>query len=105
VAEGRLVLVSNGEFASDEYLRFGRQIPTYGGNLLFFMNVMDWLAQDETLAPIRAKGVQSRPLKFESESTPTVVQFANMVGVPLAFILFGIVRWRLRSARRRTAQL
>ena len=105
VQPARLVLVGNADFASDEYLRFGRQIPTYGSNLLFFMNMMDWLAQDEALAPIRAKGVQSRPLIYASDSTPTMVQFANMVGVPLAFILFGVVRWRVRSARRRTAKL
>ena len=102
---GRLIVVSNSDFASDEYLRFGRQIPTYGANLLFFMNVMDWLAQDEALAPIRAKGVQTRPLTMASDSTPTTVKAVNMIGVPALFILFGIVRWRARTARRRTAKL
>jgi ABC-type uncharacterized transport system involved in gliding motility auxiliary subunit len=101
----RIVVVGDSEFASDEYVRLARMIPNYNANMLFFMNIIDWLAQDETLAPIRAKGVQARPLTYASESTPTVVKYANIVGVPLAFILFGVVRWRLRTARRRAAKL
>jgi gliding-associated putative ABC transporter substrate-binding component GldG len=101
----RLLLVGDSEFASDEYLRFGRQVPTYGSNLLFFMNMMDYLAGDETLAPIRAKTVQSRPITVASDSSVLAIKMANIVGVPLAFILFGVVRWRMRSARRKNAKL
>jgi ABC-type uncharacterized transport system involved in gliding motility auxiliary subunit len=104
-AAARLVVIGDSDFASDEYMRFARQIPTYGGNLLFFMNVVDYLAQDEALAGIRAKGVASRPLTYSSESTPAAVKYANVIGVPLAFIAFGVARWRLRNQRRRTAKL
>jgi ABC-type uncharacterized transport system involved in gliding motility auxiliary subunit len=101
----RLVVIGNSQFVADDYMRFARQIPVYGGNLLFTMNLLDWMMQDETLAPIRAKGVAARPLAIGSDSTPTVVKYANVVGVPLLFILFGVARWQVRSARRRNAKL
>jgi ABC-type uncharacterized transport system involved in gliding motility auxiliary subunit len=101
----RLAVIGDADFASDEYVRLSRMVPNYNANLLFFGNLVDWLAADEALAPIRAKGVQARPLTLKSESTPTVVKYSNIVGVPLAFILFGVVRWRLRTARRRNAKL
>jgi ABC-type uncharacterized transport system involved in gliding motility auxiliary subunit len=101
----RLIVVGDSDFAADDYLRFGRQIPAYGSNLLLFMNMMDYLASDDTLAPLRAKGVQSRPITVGKESTPALVKYGNVVGVPLLFILFGVMRWRMRTARRRSAQL
>jgi ABC-type uncharacterized transport system involved in gliding motility auxiliary subunit len=101
----RLAIVSNSQFITDFYLQMARIAPNYNANLLFFGNLVDWLAQDEALAPIRAKGVQARPLAIASESTPTIVKYGNIVGVPLVFILFGLVRWRMRTARRRDAKL
>lgn len=101
----RIVVVGDSDFCSDEYVRFGRQIPVYASNVLFFMNMMDELAGDPAMASVRAKGVTARPLTYGSDSTPTVVKYANIVGVPLAFILFGVVRWRVRSSRRKTAKL
>jgi len=101
----RLAIIGSSQFASDEYVRLARMVPNYNANLLFFGNLVDWLAQDEALAPIRAKGVQARPLLLSSETTPTLVKYGNIVGVPLLFILFGVVRWRLRTARRRNAKL
>lgn len=101
----RLAIVSDAQFITDFYLQMARIAPNYNANLLFFGNLVDWLAQDEALAPIRAKGVQARPLAIASESTPTIVKYGNIVGVPLVFILFGLVRWRMRTARRRDAKL
>jgi len=105
VQPGRLVVVADSEFASDEYLRFARQVPVYASNMLFVMNMMDYLAQDEALAPLRAKVVQSRPLSAGKESTPALVKYGNVIGVPLLFTLFGVARWRMRNARRRSAKL
>lgn len=101
----RILVVADSNLLSDDYLRFAQQLPGYGSDLLFALNAMDWLAHDDSLAAIRAKGVQSRPLTYESDSTPTVVKYANIIGVPLLFILFGVIRWRLRTARRRAAKL
>ena len=63
------------------------------------------LAQDKALSGVRAKAMTQRPITVGSELTPTVLQMVNLVVVPLAFILFGLVRWRIRTARRARAKL
>jgi len=101
----RLIVVGDSDFTSDEYLRFARNIPAYQASAYFVFNVLDWLVADETLAPLRAKTLQSRSIAYQSDSTPSLVKWGNVLGIPLLFVLFGIVRWRLRNARRRSAQI
>jgi hypothetical protein len=51
----RLVIVGDSDFASDDHLQLARVLPIYteGARLLF--NAIDWIAEDETLAPLRTK--------------------------------------------------
>ncbi len=102
---GRLLLVGNSKFVHDETLMLIRYFQAYQVDLLFFLNAIDWMAQDKGLSSIRNKSMTARPITLASESTPTVLKAINIVGVPLAFILFGLGRWRLRTARRRRAKL
>ena len=92
----RLVVIGDSDFGSDEYLRGSRDVARLNGH--FVLNVMEWLVQDESLAPVRGKSITERPLHVE-EGTPIRVKVANMVLLPLAFIGYGIVRWRLRRSR------
>jgi len=92
----RLVVVGDSDFGSDEFLRGSREVAQLNGH--FVMNVMEWLVQDESLTPVRGKAITERPLHVE-EGTPIKVKVANMLGLPLAFIGYGIVRWRLRKSR------
>jgi gliding motility-associatede transport system auxiliary component len=102
---GRLLVVGSSRWVSDDNISLARYVPTYQVDLLFFLNSVDWLAQDKALSSIRAKAMTSRPVTVNSESTPMVLQAVNIVGVPLAFILFGLLRWRVRTARRGRAKL
>jgi ABC-type uncharacterized transport system involved in gliding motility auxiliary subunit len=100
-----LVVVGNSSFASDEFLRIGRFVEGYTANILFFINVVDYLAQDEALSAMRSKGMQSRPLTVSNDSAPSLARYANVIGVPFLFSLYGILRrWR-RNARRRMAHV
>lgn len=92
----RLVVIGDSDFGSDEFLRGGRDVARLNGH--FVMNVMEWLVQDDSLTPVRGKAITERPLHVE-EGTPIKVKVANMLGLPLAFIGYGIVRWRLRKSR------
>jgi ABC-type uncharacterized transport system involved in gliding motility auxiliary subunit len=100
----RLVIVADSDFIADETMRLARMAP-YGENIRFFLSIVDYLSADTTIAPLRAKALQSRPLAVEKEWVPTAVKYGNIVGVPLLFVLFGIVRWRVRRARRLAAKL
>ena len=101
----RLVVVGSSSFASDDYVRFGQRLPIYTSNIVFFMGIVDFVARDDGLAPLRSKGMTARPLTIKSDATPTLVKLSNVVGVPLLFIGFGLLRWRIRLARRKRARL
>lgn len=101
----RIVVVGSSHFASDDYVRFGQRLPIYGANVVFFMGIVDFVAKDDGLAPLRSKGMTARPLTMHSDATPVLVKLSNIAGVPLALIAFGLVRWRIRLARRKRASL
>jgi gliding motility-associatede transport system auxiliary component len=105
-APARLMVMASSNMVSDMYLAgMSRYVPVYQVGLLFALNVIDWMAQDKALSSIRAKSITQRPITYASDSTPLVLQAVNIIGVPLAFILFGVGRWRLRTARRARAKL
>ncbi|MFM7202669.1 MAG: GldG family protein [Myxococcota bacterium] len=81
--KNRLLVVGSAEF-----LRSGGEV---------FLNMVDWLAQDEDLISIRSKGESAPPLKVIEPESQRLIALANVVGIPLFFVLFGLVRWRLRK--------
>ncbi len=90
---GRVVLVGNSDFVSDRYVR-----STPSG-LLFALNAVDWLAEDEALIAIRSKNRQPPPLAYESEAVRDFVKWGNIVGVPLLLVLLGSLRLVQRRRR------
>ncbi|MEO6951308.1 MAG: GldG family protein [Polyangia bacterium] len=101
----RIVVVSSSGFISDQYLQMINYAPSYRVDVAFALGILDWLVQDDTIAQLRHKVIQSRPINVESALTPLIVKYGNVIGVPLLFILFGIARWRLRTSRRRSAKV
>ena len=84
--QGRLVVVGNGEFASDQWVRNAPQ------NITFVLNTVDWLVQDEGLIGIRSKDRAPPPLVFESSAMRDFVRYGNVVGMPLFIIVAALVR-------------
>lgn len=97
VGLGRLVLVGNSAFAGDGFA--GQN----AGNLSFFLNAVDWLAQDEALLAIRSKNRAPGVLLFRSEAVRDGVKYANLFGVPLLFVLYGAMRLLRRRRLQRRA--
>ena len=96
---GRLVLVGDSDFLIDQ---FARNAPE---NVVFALNALDWLTQSDALLTIRSKTPTPRPLVFESSLQMQAMKYFNLIGVPLAFVLFGAVRLlrRRRLSRREYA--
>lgn len=90
---GRIVAVGDAQFLEDNFAQSSPQ------NLAFAANAVDWLAQDEALIGIRSKNRQPPALVFESEVGQGVLKWGSLLGVPLAFILFGFARVTGRGAR------
>ena len=99
----RLVVVGDSDFASDQYLRFAQFLAFYGTGAQLLFNAMSWTVEDETLTPLRAKSITARPIKVDSDAKALAIQWGNILGLPLAFCVFGLVRWRIRR-RTRLAQ-
>jgi ABC-type uncharacterized transport system involved in gliding motility auxiliary subunit len=75
------------------------------GNQLFLQNAIDWLLQDADLMMIRARTFASPPLESIEGAAKETVRFANVLGVPLALVGLGLVRWVWRRRRKATVSL
>ncbi len=96
-SQARVVVVGSHAMLQDAYL--GK------GNQALVLNLVDWLLQDEALIGMRARGVQAAPLEPLSEGAREAVKLLHIAGLPLALVGFGLVRWRLREARRKRARV
>ena len=85
--------VGDAQFMEDHFAQSSPQ------NLAFAANAVDWLAQDEALIGIRSKNRQPPALVFQSELGQGVLKWGSLLGVPLAFVVFGFVRVTGRGAR------
>ena len=90
-AMSRLFVMGNGEFLVHQ----GR---LQRSSVLFLQNLVDWLVADDDLIGIRSKG-GPRMLDAVEPDQRTLLTYANVVGVPLLFALFGLARWTLRRRR------
>lgn len=96
--DARIVVVGNGSFVTDEFQR-----ATAG--FVFLFNIADWMTQDQGLIAIRSKQVTGRTLQIVSDGTKNMVKYANMLGMPILVIIFGLARWQVRRAARKRSAL
>ncbi len=80
---------------------FGDDFMNSRPNAALLLNLCDALVLDPALLAMRSRGMELAPLKPElSDATRNAVKFGNALGLPLLLALFGLVRWRMREARR-----
>lgn len=94
--KGRLIVIGNDDFASDRF------VQNQAANAVFVENAIDWLAQDDALIAIRSKDRTPAPLVFPNAFVKVAVRYGNLIGIPLAIVLFGASR--LLRRRRLTRQ-
>ncbi|MEO0156816.1 MAG: Gldg family protein [candidate division WOR-3 bacterium] len=85
----RVVVVGTSKFIDNQFLS--------GPGIALFMNILDWLTQDEVLISIRSKSVSIRPLKEISKGMKTLIQWLSPLLPVLIFIIVGIIRWQIRK--------
>lgn len=90
--ETRLLLLGDGDFVNEQIVG---QPPE--GNLVFAMNAIDWLLQDQTLASIRAKTLQPRALDPVSDATKGLIKWFAILFPAFLVIGIGLFRWRIRK--------
>jgi gliding-associated putative ABC transporter substrate-binding component GldG len=102
-APGAVAIISDGEFVQGKMFYDERQYMPYDNKALV-MNLIDYLAGDESLTEIRSKEVVIRRLSREKVAkSETWLRVLNL-GAPLLLLaLFGLSRYALR--RRQHARL
>jgi ABC-2 type transport system permease protein len=93
---GRMIVVGDASFLEPQFSRYNPQ------NALFAANAVDWLAQDESLIRIRSKNRTPPALAFTTDWSRNALKWGNLVGVPLLFVMIGILRV---SGRRRRSEI
>jgi ABC-2 type transport system permease protein len=93
--ETQIILVGNSRFIGSDFM------AQYPENRTFFLNAVDWLTLGDSLIGIRSRGVTSRPLKQIGEKSKASIRFASTFGIPVALIVWGLLRRYVRSSPRR----
>ncbi len=93
VTAGRIIVVGDVDFLQTDFVQNNPQ------NLLFTLNAIDWLAQDEALIAIRSKVRTPPVMSFTSEFQSLLLKWGNLVGVPLLFVVLGLIRVTGRRRR------
>lgn len=89
---GRVLVAGGSSFLADQFLS--------KGNETLALNLVDWLVLDDALLAVRSRGLRAAPLDDVDQGARDLIKYTNVLGLPLAFIVFGLVRWRLRESRR-----
>ncbi len=70
-------------------------------NSTFILNILDYLNGKEKIAEMRGKKQKFNPVSDTKSFTRTFIKVLNIAGLPLGFVIFGIVVWIRRNNRRR----
>ncbi|HTR99590.1 MAG TPA: Gldg family protein [Bacteroidota bacterium] len=96
--ETRVVLVGDGDFIRDQYMGPSKD------NATFFANMIDYLVDDAGLISIRTKEAVNPPLDPVADATKKIVKYADMGLPPLLVMAYGLIRWRMRKARKKAME-
>jgi gliding-associated putative ABC transporter substrate-binding component GldG len=93
----RIIVVGDGDFMKDDFT--GNR-----GNLTFFVNIVDFLADDAGLIMIRSKDIAQPPLEQVSDGTKKLLKYGTLLLPPFLVIGYGLLRWRRRVALKRSLE-
>ena len=98
---GKIFLMASADMLKDNVLDAGGRGP----NATYMLNVIDYLNGREDIAVMRAKEQRFNPLNDTKAGTKTFVKTLNIIGLPAFVILFGIIVWFRRHARKKNIHM
>ena len=84
--KGRIVVIGNSEFATNAYAGVAP------GNRDFFVNSINWLAEDEDLISIRAVPNEAPPIVLTNQAQGLLL-YVTVLFIPLTVLLTGAAVW------------
>ncbi|WP_300366100.1 GldG family protein [Brachyspira sp.] len=89
---GKVIVLGSYEMAKNS---------AYNVNKIFLMNLVDYMAGDTGLMSIRRKGAVFNPPYQVTETVKLFVRIINIVMLPIAIIVFGLMLWNSDKKRRK----
>ncbi|MEJ2096343.1 MAG: Gldg family protein [Deltaproteobacteria bacterium] len=98
---GKLLVVGSAEMIKNNIMDKDGRSP----NDMFVLNLIDYLNGNEDIAVMRSKEQRFNPLDDVGPATKTFIKSFNIVGLPILVILFGLLVWMRRHARKGRIQM
>lgn len=104
IAQGqpaRVFVMAASDMISDTVLDPEGRSP----NAMFIMNMIDALNNREDTAVMRSKSQQLNPINATGAGVKTVIKSFNIIGLPILVVIFGLLVWMRRQARKKQIQM
>ena len=98
---GKILLIGSADIIKNNIMDENGRTP----NDMFILNLLDYLNGKEDIAVMRSKEQRFNPLDDVSAWTKTFVKSFNIIGLPVFVIIFGLLVWFRRHARKRRIQM
>lgn len=99
-ASAKIFIVGSSKMIGDQLLDEAGQNP----NTMFILNMIDALNGREAVAVMRSKEQRFNPLTPTSAGVKTTIKTVNMAGLPAMVVIFGLLVWLRRNARKKKIQ-
>lgn len=97
---GKILLIGSSQILKNNIIDQNGEAP----NSVFVINALDYLNNREDMAVMRSKNQTFNPLRDSSAFAKRVIKVVNIGGLPVFFILFGVLIWLRRKTKRRAIQ-
>jgi ABC-type uncharacterized transport system involved in gliding motility auxiliary subunit len=97
----RIFVMAASDMISDTILDREGRSP----NAVFMMNMIDALNGREEIAVMRSKTQRLNPLNAPPAGFKTIIKTFNIVGLPIIVVIFGLLVWMRRHARKKRIQM
>lgn len=98
---GKIFVMASADMLRDNVLDAGGRGP----NATFILNTIDYLNDREDIAVMRAKVQRFNPLEETQAATKTFVKAANIAGLPVLVVIFGLGVWFRRHSRKKQIEM
>lgn len=71
-------------------------------NIIFFVNMVDYLMDDIGMSEIRSKISSEAPIEDVSEETKNFIKYFSLIFPPALVLIIGLYIWNKRNARRKS---
>lgn len=95
--ESKMIVIGDADFANEEN-------RPQKDNLIFFVNMVDYLADDVGLTEIRSKDASEAPIQETSPATKSFIKYFNLLFPPLAVVIIGLILWSRKKTLRKKIQ-